>query len=362
MMRTRFSLFLLLMAAVATTGCKNAPVEETNLDPLVKMALYDTTSSYYTDFSTYPKNIADLPIGIFDLRAGSNGTLERTVTLDRFDNITGGEWSDRIRDFAGEHFIYYTSLSDADIVYDEEGQIDIRDAAIKHTLFLVGDKCAQGNKVRAKIVIAAGNITRSTGLDDIRTMLAASGSGVKVIGVVEEGVQGVLDALLDQPLINYSIGLIADSLTIASGAYQQAMQEILADRGIKSAIPVVSQSFEATDSLSVQTLAATFATMLENHYNDGKPFPVCAVICDASTGDDLSDESIAEAFQEVINNYRSKRINGNYPYRSVVNDKVIIVNPSELAAMECYRVLRKDNNLALRIDDQQVLRYTDLPM
>ncbi|MBQ9582928.1 MAG: hypothetical protein IJR25_01185 [Bacteroidales bacterium] len=362
MMRTRFTLYVLMLATMCVAGCKDAPVQETDLDPLVKMALYDTTSSYYTDFSTYPRNIADLPIGIFDLHAHGSGTLERTVLLDRFDNITGGEKPDRIRDFAGEHIIYYTALSDADSLYDDQGRMDIHDAAIKNTLFLVGDKCAQGDKERAKIVIAAGNITRSTGLDDIRAMLAASGSGVKAIGVVEEGVKGLLDALLELPVLNYSIGLIADSLTIASGAYQQTMQDILAERGIKSAIPLVSQSFEATDSLSTATLSTAFATMLENHYSDGKPFPICAVICDASLDDDFSDEDLAAAFQEVINNYRSKRINGNYPYRSVVSDKLIIVNPAELAAMECYRVLRKDNNLALRIEDQQVLLYTDLPM
>ena len=75
--------------------------------------------------------------------------------------------------------------------------IDIREAAIKNTLFLVGDKCAQGEKERAKIIIASGNITRATGLDDIRQMLELSGTGVKIVGVVEEGVKGLLGSLGD---------------------------------------------------------------------------------------------------------------------------------------------------------------------
>lgn len=362
MMQRTLAIFILMLSAIRLPGCKDAKPVEVDLDPLVQQALYDTTSSYYTDFSTYPHNIADLPIGIFDLNARTTTTLDRTATLDRFDNITGGEQADMIRDFAGEHFIYYTALSDDDAVYDDQGRRDIKDAAIKNTLFLVGDKCAQGYKERAKIVIAAGDITRGTGLDDIRAMLAASNSGVKVIGVVEEGVKGMLEELLELPVLNYSVGLIADTLTIASGAYQQTVQDILADRGIKSAIPVVNQELEAVDSLSVGDLAASFAAMLEHHYSDGKPFPICAVICDVTPDGEYTDADIAAAFQEVINNYRSKRINGNYPYRSVVNDKVIVVNPSELAAMECYRVLRSDNNLALRIGDQQILHYTDLPM
>ena len=347
----------LVVAAAAVSACKSAPVQQVALDPLAQEALYDTTSSYYTDFSKYPKNIADLPIGIFDLNPTSAGTLSRTVMLDCFDNITGSERPDRINDFAGEHFIYYTALSDADSVYDADGRMDIHDAALKNTLFLVGDKCAQGNKERAKIVIAAGNITRANGLNDIRAMLTASGSGVKAIGVVEEGVKGLLDELAQMPMLNYSIGLLADSLTIASGAYQQTMRDIMRERGLKATIPVVGQPLTANDTLHGPSISNAFVSMIERHYRDGQPFPICAVISET-----YLDGQQIDLFQEIADNYRSKRINGDYPYRSVISDRLIFVDPYECAAKECYRVLRRDNNLALRIEDNQVLHYTDLPM
>lgn len=346
-----------VVAAAAVSACKRAPVQQVALDPLAQEALYDTTSSYYTDFSKYPKNIADLPIGIFDLNPTSAGTLSRTVMLDCFDNITGSERPDRINDFAGEHFIYYTALSDADSVYDADGRMDIHDAALKNTLFLVGDKCAQGNKERAKIVIAAGNITRANGLNDIRAMLTASGSGVKAIGVVEEGVKGLLDELAQMPMLNYSIGLLADSLTIASGAYQQTMRDIMRERGLKATIPVVGQPLTANDTLHGPSISNAFVSMIERHYRDGQPFPICAVISET-----YLDKQQIDLFQEIADNYRSKRINGDYPYRSVISDRLIFVDPYECAAKECYRVLRRDNNLALRIEDNQVLHYTDLPM
>lgn len=346
-----------VVAAAAVSACKRAPVQQVALDSLAQEALYDTTSSYYTDFSKYPKNIADLPIGIFDLNPTSAGTLSRTVMLDCFDNITGSERPDRINDFAGEHFIYYTALSDADSVYDADGRMDIHDAALKNTLFLVGDKCAQGNKERAKIVIAAGNITRANGLNDIRAMLTASGSGVKAIGVVEEGVKGLLDELAQMPMLNYSIGLLADSLTIASGAYQQTMRDIMRERGLKATIPVVGQPLTANDTLHGPSISNAFVSMIERHYRDGQPFPICAVISET-----YLDKQQIDLFQEIADNYRSKRINGDYPYRSVISDRLIFVDPYECAAKECYRVLRRDNNLALRIEDNQVLHYTDLPM
>ena len=206
-------------------------------------------------------------------------------------------------------------------------------------------------------MLVASDITRSTGLLDIRAMLDASGSGVKVIGVVEEGVKGLLDQLMDLPMLNYSIGLMADSLTIASGAYQQTMKDVMAERGLKASIPMVGQALTASDTLHGPSLSNAFAAMIENHYNEGKPFPICAVISEIY----FDEEQIAD-FHEVIDNYRSKRINGNYPYRTVISDKVIFVNAPDCAAKECYRVLRADNNLALRIGDMRVIHYTDLPM
>ena len=158
-------------------------------------------------------------------------------------------------------------------------------------------------------------------------------------------------------MLNYSIGLMTDSLTIASGAYQQTMKDIMADRGMKAAIPMVEQALTADDTLHGPSLTNAFAAMIESHYADGKPFPISAVISDTW----FDEEQIAD-FQEVVDNYRSKRINGNYPYRDVINDKIIFVNAPECAAKECYRVLRADNNLALRIEDQRVVHYTDLPM
>ena len=356
-MQRTLAIIVLMLTAFRFPGCKDSQPVEVNLDPLVQKALYDTTSSYYTDFSKYPKNIADLPIGIFNLGAIGTPTLDCAVTLDCFDNITGSENPDSIKDLAGEHFIYYTALSDADDIFDANGLMDIHDAAIKHTLFLVGDKCAQGEKERAKIIIAGGNITRKTGLGDIRDMLEASGSGVKVIGVVEEGVKGLLDELASSPMINYSIGLIADSLTIATESYQQTIKDVMADRGMKSTLPVICQRFNTADTIPSRALESAFAKMIEDHYAAGGMSPICALIADI-----VIDDEQKAALQDIINNYRSKRLNGNYPYRSVINDRLIYVNPSQCAAKQCYRVLRGDNNLALRIDEQQIIHYTDLPM
>ncbi len=357
MMRRRLAILSAALAAAILAGCKSAPQTTVTLSPLAVKALYDTTSSYYTDFSHYPKNIADLPIGIFFLEGRRTPALECALTLDAFDNITAKEQSDRIRDFAGEHFICYTALSGEDNVYDSLGRLDLHDAALKHTLFLVGDKCAEGEKERAKIVIAAGDITRGTGLGDIGNMLQESGSGVKIIGVVDEGVRSLLDILEDTPASNYAIAMIADSLTIASGAYQRALKDIMAERGLRGSAYLVCQSIGAADSLSTADISQALASIIERHYAQGRPTPISALIADFAV-----DDTLRGALLETVAGYRSKRIGGDYPYRSAIDEKLIIINPSQCAAKECYRILRGDNNLALRLGEQQVTHYSDLPM
>ena len=52
-MQKLITILLVLITAIRLPGCKSTPVEVENLDPLVHQALYDTTSSYYTDFSKY---------------------------------------------------------------------------------------------------------------------------------------------------------------------------------------------------------------------------------------------------------------------------------------------------------------------
>ena len=345
---------LLLPALVCCKPEVSRPDEVGN--PLVKTALYDTTSSYYAGFDEYPSNLADLPIGIYDLNMGGMAALEDIVTLDRFDNITGKPASDSIRDFAGEHFIYYNALSNADSVSATEGLVDIREAALMNTLFLVGDKCAQGEKERAKIIIASGNITRATGLDDIRQMLELSGTGVKIVGVVEEGVKGLLGQMKERHIHHFTVGLLAEESTIESGVYPAMMKEIMTAEGMPGSTPFVCKAIGAADSTGVKMLDEAFIAMIEEHYASGENTPISAVIVENALTKD-----VAELFTDIIRSYRSKRVRGTYPYRNVILEDVLFINPTEYAAIQCYRTLRTDGNLALRITDQQVVHYTDLP-
>ena len=349
----------IIAAAVALTSlvcCRPRTVETGEMYGLVKTALYDTTSGYYGGFANYPSNIAELPIGIFDLNLGGMAALERITQLDRFDNITSSENPDLIPDFAGEHFIYYTALSNADSTRNSTGEVNIRDAAIKNTLFLMGDKCAQGEKERAKIVIASGNLTYGTGINDIRQMLDASGTGVKMVSVVEEGIKGLLDAMESLGITYCAVGLLADGATISKGAYQQMLRDVGAARGYRKVIPMVTRDLNCEDSIGLYMLDEAFSQMIEQHYHSGSSTPISAVLVENV----LTPELMA-LYNDIIRNYRSKRIGGNYPYRNVISEEVLFIDPTEYAAMECYRVLRSGSNLALRITPQDIRHYTDLP-
>ena len=108
-MRCRFplsgGLVLLAVAVLSAPGCGQKELPVDNM-AIVNKAIYDTSSHFYVAFDQYPEEMRNLPIGVFDSGTGGLTVLEKMLSLDHFDNITGQEGRDSILDFAGEHFIY----------------------------------------------------------------------------------------------------------------------------------------------------------------------------------------------------------------------------------------------------------------
>ena len=107
-MHRRFSIiaaglatFVALLSAI---GCHKQELPADN-PVVVTKALYDTASNFYVEFNEYPAEMRNLPIGIFDSGTGGLTVLEKLLSLDAFDNITGQDGRDSILDFAGEHFV-----------------------------------------------------------------------------------------------------------------------------------------------------------------------------------------------------------------------------------------------------------------
>ncbi|MCF0164353.1 MAG: aspartate/glutamate racemase family protein [Bacteroidales bacterium] len=244
-------LFYFFITVCISVSCKNGIQVGTEELPIIQKALNDSSSNYYGFFSQYGQDLSDLPIGVFDSGTGGLTVLEKLITLDHYDNITGRREGDEIYDFAGESFIYFADMANMPYGrYEEEGRREyLEELAVKDALFLTGDRyyinageiSPSGRKPRVKIIVIACNTATAYGYGHISRMLEKSNTGVKVIGVIPAGVRATFDALKAKQVKSpVAIGVLATPGTIASGAYQKEIEKVAKERGMD--VTVVNQS------------------------------------------------------------------------------------------------------------------------
>lgn len=429
-MKHRIILAAGLCALMVMGGCKRQTVVETLTLPIIEKALGDTRSVFYQDFSKYPQDMKDLPIGIFDSGTGGLTVAERIISFDRFNNISGAQGSDRILDFAGEHFVYLADQANMPYgTYDANGKADyLQELVVKDALFLLGDRYYKsafdlqptGEKPRCKIIVIACNTATAYGLSYVRSLLERSGTGVKVIGVINAGSKAALDLLSDKEH-PCTIGVLATVGTISSGAYERTINEMAAERNGGPQITVVNQSgygfAESVDSepdfvnpaltgpresyrgprigtgdgdLKAELLdvynfdyeegrmlwsegedgakenlqlnsAINYArfnlvSLVERHRLSGSTIPISAVILGCT-----HYPFQLETLQKVVAELREYNVEGKYPYRELLAPDLIFIDPAVYTAEECYRTLREDGNLAFRVTPQEVKAYISVP-
>ena len=86
--RIKYQAAVLAAAAVLLSVSCGDRNRAGGLLPIAQKALADSSSIYYGDFSEYPQELSDLPVGIFDCSPDGFTVAERFLTVDNFDNIT----------------------------------------------------------------------------------------------------------------------------------------------------------------------------------------------------------------------------------------------------------------------------------
>lgn len=427
--RTGILAFTLLLVLPASCHKQEIPVDNM---VVVNKALYDTASNFYVEFDTYPQEMRNLPIGVFDSGTGGLTVLDKLLCLDSFDNITGQEGRDSILDFAGEHFIYLADQANMPYGnYNAEGNSEyLQELALKDALFLLDDdyfanaieERPTGRKPRAKIIVVACNTATAYGLDLIRSMLEQSGTGVKVIGVINAGVSATLDELeLKGNEAPFAIGVLATPGTIASGAYERTLREELSARGITTQVDIINQSgygfAEAVDSdpdyvnpllfaprssyrgpalgesdgsirqellkaynfdfsdnkmLARRSPTGGYASLQLNSAENYARYNMVSLLeRHRQSGKATPIRAIIlgcthypfylETLNEVLAELKEYREDGRYPYRDLIADEITFIDPAVYTAIECYETLRKDGNLAYRITPTKVDAYISVP-
>lgn len=235
-----------LAITFAILSCTNSKKEAEVA--LTGIALNDRSSAFYADFGSYPQRLRNLPVGMFDSGTGGLTVMEQFLSADYFDNKTGEEIPDGVLDFDGEDFIYLADQANMPYgVYSSQNKTDyLRELIIKDALFLTTEPN------RTKMVVIACNTATAYGLEDIKTLLALSGTGVKPVGVIQAGTEGAMSIISPNEQKPFAVGVLATVGTISSGGYEKALLKYASDKKYSSQLKVVNQGglgfAEAVDS------------------------------------------------------------------------------------------------------------------
>ncbi len=235
-----------VLLSVSSCGDRN---RSNGLLPIAQKALGDSSSIYYADFPEYPRELSDLPIGIFDCSPDGFTVAERFLTADNFDNITGRSGSDGIADFGGEYFqiLYDRANSPYGGYIDAGNPAFLKEQLIRNTLFLMSDRYynlavdeyQSGYKDPVKIVIVPSPVADYYALSDIQALLDRSGTGVKAVGVIESSVREALKGVDEDG--NFCVGVLYSPEGVTSREYEAAIRKMASDSGVTGRIQVFNQ-------------------------------------------------------------------------------------------------------------------------
>lgn len=248
--------FTLLAFILSITSCKqNTSTSKSNeqqdeqKSEIASSILQDEDSFYHIDFSTYPKDAENLPIGVFDSGTGGLTVLKAIVNFDENNNQTYAEGNDGIKDFKNESFIYLADQANMPYGnYSKENKLDLlNEHIVKDVQFLMSDQYylnalsqnIKTDKDPVKVIVIACNTATAYGKENIESFLKQANSNIKVIGVIDAGVRGTLSTFeKDEDAI---IGVMATVGTVSSKGYTNTLLKLKDELGYTGDIEVFSQ-------------------------------------------------------------------------------------------------------------------------
>ena len=216
---------------------------------IVETIIGDKDSFYHIDVNNYPTHDINLPIGVFDSGTGGLTVLKAIVNYDGNNNVSNEKGGDGILDFNKESFIYLGDQANMPYGnYSKEGKVDLlKEHIIKDAQFLMGNKyyshaldtTFNTDKQPVKVLVIACNTATAYGKEYIEEFVGRTGSGIKVIGVIDAGVRGTLNTIDKEE--DAIIGVLATAGTVASKGYHNTILRVKEQLGYTGSIEVFSQ-------------------------------------------------------------------------------------------------------------------------
>ena len=173
-------------------------------------------SFYHVNFGKYPKNDPTLPVGVFDSGTGGLSVLADIVQhegLARESYIYMG-------DMANMPYGSYSLENNTELLVEHV----IKDVQflLGNKYYRSGDaRKPQTDKKQVKAIVIACNTATAFALDTVKRFLEEAGLDIGVIGVIDAGATGAFGNF--SPGEDGSIAVMATDGTVKSGAYPEAI-------------------------------------------------------------------------------------------------------------------------------------------
>ncbi len=362
----------------------------------------------------YATGTEELPIGVFDSGIGGLTVLAAILQLDAFDNVTHEPGPDGRPDFESERFVYFGDQANMPYGdYPSVRKTDfLRELVLRDIVFLLGERywpsatapVPRHDKLPVKAIVIACNTATAYGLETITAAAKKWQLPVPIIGIVEVGAGGAVRAIAAQNGKG-AVAVLATVGTCQSEGYLRAIerQANQADlrpprviqqgcHGLASAVegdpsyirpietaaavdyrgPAVGNqaapidpdlaaqyNFEPAGLLGEMTRPDTWrlnsvgnyiryhcASLLESYRRSGDTEPISTVILGCTHFPFYQGEIAASLAR--LRNFRAPH--GAEPYKNLVVEKPLFIDPAELTARQLYETLVQSGLLREKLE------------
>jgi glutamate racemase len=358
-----------------------------------------------TEVLAQEKSKSQLPIGVFDSGTGGLTVLEAMLNLDAFNNVTGQPGADGKPDFEKEYFQYLADQANMPYGnYAAENKTRLlQEHVIKNMDFLLKNKydLSQADasyKQEVKMLVLACNTATAFALPEVQDFVKRANKNVPVVGVINAGVKAALAYQATHE--KGTIGVFATAGTVASDGYPKTLRNMAKQLGMSEPSIVSQGGFGLADAIdrdysffdekaagyrkdykgpSVANATYRIDTALLNVYNFNKAnnkllceFDDKGRCLDVQLNDpenyvryhlvSLFERMRAQGITKPMNTLilgcthypfmrdtiknllielYNLKLNGAYPYRSVIASHVELIDPAVETAKEAYIEMRK---------------------
>lgn len=190
---------------------------------------------YHIDFKKYPANDASLPVGVFDSGTGGLSVLADIVNHEGLAQ----ESYIFLGDLANMPYGSYSLENNTDLLI-EHVMKDVQFLLGKRYYRSGESARPETDKSPVKAIVIACNTATAYALDTVKRFLEEAGSDIGVIGVIDAGAKGAFGNF--SPGEEGSIAVIATDGTVKSGAYPQSIMLKNREDGQEENIRVFQQA------------------------------------------------------------------------------------------------------------------------